>query len=550
MRPGVLAAILMAVLPAASARAQSLPASEVEIAPAQRVLSFPMVDYGTSDGPEDDRSGTTSWRLVNRTGNCCENYLTVTESGRLLDYGGSYINFSDDRGLTWKSVRPVTPLVNGEGAIVAGPGGDILGVQWDPYSGDRLQAYKYDAAAESWGYLEVPYHEPFYDREWVGVVPGKRTGDGPQPYTTYFKGGASGKELWYRSDDGITYTTVSSKAADTKVTDPVQGPLPTAPNPELDWVQSNTRMGMTALGDGRALAAPDLESTWALLDPETRRWSAFNFPGGAPSGLYQVDSLGRIHNVDIEGGTVEYSMSGDGGVTWKRETFTLPPSHAAELVDFRANRQAGTAAVAVRASAKTDVDIVYTLDITGDAPRLRRRYTIGKGDFNSTAGVLSNNRMDFQTVAIYRDGRVAVSVLDSTTTADSLRQGEIEGPELAIEGDSALPPGAAPPAPPVAGPPKPAVAGRHRVKLRVTRRGSRVTFRGTVRPMHPGHLLTLQRKRGRRWVGVAQIRANELSAFKHTVRLKRVTRRDRFRAVAHADPAGRARGVSRVARTR
>ena len=550
MRLAVLAAILMAVLPVPASRAQSLPASELDISPAQRVLSFPVVDYGASDGPEDDRSGTTTWRLVNRTGNCCENYLTVTRSGRLLDYGGSYINFSDDRGVTWKSVRPVTPLVNGEGAIVAGPGGDILGVQWDPYSGDRLQSYRFDAVSESWAYMEVPYHEPFYDREWIGVVPGKYLGDGPQPYTTYFKGGASGKELWYRSDDGITYAAVTSKAADTKITDPVEGPLPTTPNPELDWVQSNTRMGLTALGDGRALAAPDLDSTWALLDPETRRWSEFTFPSGAPNGLYQVDSLGRVHNVDIEGPNVEYSLSADGGLTWRRTSWTLPASHTAELVDFRANRQAGTAAVAVRASAKTDVDLVYTLDITGDDPRLRRRYTIGRGDFNSTAGVLSNTRMDFQTVAIFRDGRIAASVLDSTTTADSLRQGEIEGPELAIEGDTELPPGTAPPPPPVAGPPAPAVEGRHRVTLRVTRRGGRVTFRGTVRPQHPGHLLTLQRKRGRRWVAIAQIRANELSAFRHTVRLRRVTRRDRFRAVAHADPAGRSRGASGVKRAR
>jgi hypothetical protein len=77
-----------------------------------------------------------------------------------------------------------------------------------------------------------------------------------------------------------------------------------------------------------------------------------------------------------------------------------------------------------------------------------------------------------------------------------------------------------------------------------------VTFRGTVRPQHPGHLVTLQRKRGRRWIAVAQIRANELSAFRHTVRLRGVSRRDRFRAVAHADPAGRGRGISRVVRAR
>ena len=68
--------------------------------------------------------------------------------------------------------------------------------------------------------------------------------------------------------------------------------------------------------------------------------------------------------------------------------------------------------------------------------------------------------------------------------------------------------------------------------------------------MHPGHLLTLQRKRGKRWVAVAQIRANELSVFQAHRAPEAVSRRDRFRAVAAADPAGRGRGVSRVVRAR
>src|SRR5688500_7355936 len=89
--------------------------------------SYPMVDFGRSAGAKDDTDGTTDWTVVLSTGNCCENYLTSNSQGRLYDFGGSYINFTDDRGKKWKQVRPITPLVNGEGAIAMAPGGDVVG---------------------------------------------------------------------------------------------------------------------------------------------------------------------------------------------------------------------------------------------------------------------------------------------------------------------------------------------------------------------------------------------------------------------------------------
>ncbi len=120
---------------AAGAAAQTPVALEAQVVPIQpdvTTASHPTVDYGNDANPADDKQGTTTWRVVNGTGNCCENYVTVTRTGRLLDFGGSYLNFSDDRGSTWRSVRPLEPLVNGEGAVVAAPGGDVLGVEWDP----------------------------------------------------------------------------------------------------------------------------------------------------------------------------------------------------------------------------------------------------------------------------------------------------------------------------------------------------------------------------------------------------------------------------------
>ena len=44
-----------------------------------------------------------------------------------------------------------------------------------------------------------------------------------------------------------------------------------------------------------------------------------------------------------------------------------------------------------------------------------RRYTLGRGDVGSTAGVGNTIRMDFQAGRDFADGRIAVSFLGSTT---------------------------------------------------------------------------------------------------------------------------------------
>ena len=142
-----LAPLAVAAAVLATAASGQLPVSlDAQVAPLAPPISeatYDSRDYGKDGIPSaDDRAATTKWRVVEATGNCCENYVTTTREGRLLDFGGTYVNFSDDRGLTWNQVRPLTPLVNGEGTIVLAPGGDVLGVGWDPYSGDHLQACK------------------------------------------------------------------------------------------------------------------------------------------------------------------------------------------------------------------------------------------------------------------------------------------------------------------------------------------------------------------------------------------------------------------------
>lgn len=87
--------------------------------------------HGTTDFSCGARTATTTWRMVKDTGNCCENHITTSSDGRLFDIAGSFVNFTDDRGLTWKSVRPLDPLVNAEGSVAVAPNGDIIAMTWD-----------------------------------------------------------------------------------------------------------------------------------------------------------------------------------------------------------------------------------------------------------------------------------------------------------------------------------------------------------------------------------------------------------------------------------
>jgi hypothetical protein len=440
--PVILLAALLAVTSAPAASAVvPLPAQVVDFDPPVSRAFYPGIDYGRRPGPQDDRAMKTAWRVVEETGNCCETFVTTTEDDRLLDFGGRYIHYSDDRGSTWHRVQPLAPLLNGEGAIVIAPGGDVLGVEWDPYSGDHLQFYKFEADTDEWSYTEMPVHQPFYDREWIGVLPGPVTIDGQtHEYVSFVKGGAP-KEVWFYSTDGLTYTQVTSKDVDRFLSGAeVQGPLPSAPRSDSDWVQPNTNTGMTQLGAGDLLASPDFFGGWSLLEGDSFSWSSYTFPDGSdPEGLFQTDSAGRVHNVILsqDRSAFDYRVSTDGGATWASTTVELPENHSVNEIDFRAHGSLGLAAVAMRAHdglTGNDQDLVYKLDIKREVPRVIRFYEVGLGDLAAVAGVGNPVRFDFESVTIFPDGRVAVSFLDSTTTMHHPVHGtESFAPAIAIE---------------------------------------------------------------------------------------------------------------------
>lgn len=430
------AALAIGAPTSAWAQTDGIPARVVTYDPPTRQSTYPAVDYGNVGSPRDDRHARTTWRVVEETGNCCENYVTVTPDGRLMDFGGTYVNVTGDRGQTWRQVQPLTPMVNGEGAIVVAPTGDVLGVEWDPYSGDHLQVFKYESDTGQWLYNEMLVHQPFYDREWIAVVPGPVTINGEtHEYVSFIKGGYPTKEVWYYSTDGLNYTNVTSKFAEQMLNGAqTSAPLTTTAESTHDWTQPNTNGGITPLGGGDALAAPDQGDSWYLFDGQTFSWSAYTYlDGSSPEGVLQVDSAGRLHNVvrgDGGDGFV-YRVSDDGGRTWQETRVALPQDHVIEELDFRANLAAGVAAVGVHAhdnARGTDQDLVFKLDITGNRAQLARRYDVGIGDVGGGSGVGSDIRFDFETIAVFPDGKVAVSFYDSTTKTE----GDVQ-PALAVE---------------------------------------------------------------------------------------------------------------------
>jgi hypothetical protein len=402
-----------------------LPAQVVNFTPdTTRSASYPSTDFSTGEAVE----GTTDWRVVHGTGNAAELWLTVSPQGRIYDFGGRYINYSDDDGLTWKSVRPHEQLVNGEGSVVMAPNGDVVGITWDPYAGDRVWTFKYVAAEDKWYYAPNPVHTPFWDRPGISVVPGNFTAPTGEkvPYITLIKGFPH--ELWHYSYDGLHYPFTVSKQVDSSTTTAVKEWLDVKPDASFDWIQPNNQgnNGVAALGGGKGVLGQ------LLFSPTDMRWHRLSMPEGPfPAGNKQTDSLGRIHTVSRDGEDTLYRMSADGGRTWSE--LTLPGIRPG---DFRANAAVGVAAVSGVSGTQ---DVLYKLDISGAEPKILRRYMVGKGDDCRCSGVgfygvEGGHRFDFHSVVILPDGRLAVSFMDSENITKFPTLGlPVVAPALAIE---------------------------------------------------------------------------------------------------------------------
>jgi hypothetical protein len=438
VRPTPATGLALAALAGLAAAALSAPPNALPTSASKRpekatVKSFPVYDA------KGRKTGTAKWRLTKAGGNCCEVLVTTTRSGRIIEFGGTYPIYSDDRGVTWTEIAPAVPstskipnpgprqIAGGEGTVVQAPGGDILGIGWDPYSGDRLQSFFYSAKEKKWFYNEAPLHEPFYDREWVAVAKGPITINGTTyPWVALVLSNAN-REFVLMSTDGINYFTPTQRDLDAVRNTRVNSYLPVKSDPDLDYTQEQAQTGLAALPQG-ALSFDHAQGCKTQIFTAAGSWSCFTLPNEHElEGPLHADSRGWLHEVVADGSDVVYRLSKDGGRRWTERTFHYPGEPIVNgsdaTYDFKVNGKLGIAVVAshARKANGTFQDMVMKIDVRTPTPKLEKTYFVGAGNFASSVGLDpltlvsgKSNRVDFTSVAILPDGKIVVSFADKT----------------------------------------------------------------------------------------------------------------------------------------
>jgi hypothetical protein len=410
----------------------ALPTTPAKLADKPVTKSYAVLD------PRGKKTGTKKWTVTTAGGNCCEVLVAATRSGRLVEFGGQFPVYSDDKGKTWTEIRTLVPATGqlddasprqvggGEGTIVMAPGGDIVGVGWDPYSGDRLQSFLYDAETKTWSYAEAPLHEPFYDRQWMAVAKGPFTiGGQTYPWVSMVLSNFN-RRVVLISTDGLNYVRpsradVEALAGGTVSAFPVKG------DPDLDYMQEHAETRITPLPGGGALSLNAVGTTGCERQVLQRdaTWACLGGDGSVEFlGAVHSDSRGWLHDVTVEGDEVTYRISRDGGRSWTTSLLRIPGEANVESWDFKAHGKLGLSAVAVHAL-KDDgnhQDMVLRIDTKKGRAVHRDTLLVGAGDMEFTAGLdvsgvvsgAKSNRVDFATVAILPNGTIAAGFADKT----------------------------------------------------------------------------------------------------------------------------------------
>ena len=433
-RVGVLLAgalVVSASVTALSAPPNALPTSERKIADKPVMQTYTVLDA------KGRKKGTAQWRVNTAGGNCCEVLVAATRSGRLVEFGGAFPVISDDKGKTFKEIRPLVPPTSdfdddaprqvggGEGTVVMAPGGDIVGVTWDPYSGDRLQSFFYDASDKKWVYGEAPLHEPFYDREWVAVAKGPFTIRGENvPWVSMVLSNFN-RKIVLMSTDGVNYFTPSQADIETVAGGTESRPLTGPRDLDLDYMQGHTETRILPVPGGGALSLSSVggaacETQYLKKDGT---WACYDRDGFSIKGALHADSRGWLHDVAVTGDEVTYRISKDGGRRWTTSTFLVPGGAATvESFDFKAHGKLGVTALAMHVvkEDKLNQDMVMRIDTRSGTAKVVETYLIGKGDYRFTSGLdvggvvsgAKSMRFDFASVAILPDGTIATAFVD------------------------------------------------------------------------------------------------------------------------------------------
>ncbi len=407
-----------------------------------------------------------NWTIFDRDegGNCCEHYLATTKEGWIVNLGGEYPVWSEDRGHTWQTYVPTitdqdtscrSPIHNipggeglGEGSVVQATNGDLIAMSWYPYPNydgkvDRFYAYLYDAASDEWSWCQNNVHEPFYDRSWQVEVKGPITRDanglsGNWPWASIVI-----SNYWHQSIneggtisvDGINYDRLDFPGRNGNP-NPVTFDLNfTDLGVEWDYAMPHREMRAIPLpgeenGGPAGVLFPryfnDGSNAW--LDTELR-WHKHTVTNGTeiPSEYLWLDSSGTLHSLDRESDSngLWHRTSTDGGNNWTLVmNYTWPTAQRIDEWEFQVDGSLKLANVFMRVQEQDDLcpagsspcdrDLLFQVRDYEEWPAPYNVVFLGLGDKDSTSGAGNDIRFDFASLAILPDGGAVVAYHDST----------------------------------------------------------------------------------------------------------------------------------------
>ena len=388
--------------------------------------------------------GNASWGVFDKTygGNCCEHYLAATEWGWLLNFGGEYPTWSEDRGHTWQDWKPTvmtqigcrTPKLTvpgqeglGEGSIVQTTTGDIISMGWFPYpsssGGDQFYAFLWDADSESWGWCYNRLTEPFYDRSWQVEVVG--------PISSNIGSGEWASlvisNFWHQSSnrggqisvDGLNYYYFEfpdkNANLDVETVDLKFDNLTAA----WDFTKPHKEMRAFPVPSG-GLYFPSFfdDGGDAWLDTSLNWWRAETAEANSlPSEYCAFDSSAALHCITKEGVILTHQVSWDGGETWDNQTYNLTGvADSIEEWEFHANGEHDLFVLNVRYQSAVGPDIDVAWHVRGYSESLEPDTLtyLGQGNLDSTSGAGNDIRFDFASMGIMPDGGAFIAYHDAT----------------------------------------------------------------------------------------------------------------------------------------
>jgi len=390
--------------------------------------------------------GEVEWAVFGNEqgGNCCEHYLAGTKEGWILNFGGEYPTWSEDRGHTWQEYRPTIlaqfgclewkPTVPGqeglgEGSIVQATNGDLISMGWFPYpstsGADQFYAFFYDASDEEWSWCYNRTPEPFYDRSWqvevVGPISGGIYGNGEWASLVI-------SNFWHQvqniggqiSTDGLNYDYFPFPDRDANLDSMTVNLNMSDLGPEWDYTKPHKEMrSFPVPGGGLYFPNYFVNGDDAYLDTNLEWWKATTVGGNTlPSEYCSFDSSAALHCVVKDNNThLTHLLSLDGGETWLNQTYDLT-NDATEIEEweFHANGDLDLFVLNVRyqSSEGPDIDVAwhvreYSLDLAPDSKTF-----LGQGDLDSTSGAGADIRFDFASMGILPDGGAFIAYHDAS----------------------------------------------------------------------------------------------------------------------------------------